>query len=387
MPDPYRVLFPIGVANAAAGTLLWTLSAAGLLPWPGPLHQQLMLEGFEHAFVMGFLLTAMPAFTGGERCRPIELLLAVASVALMDAGALAGQRLAAHAAYLMGLINVAVALARRVLHGRRKPPEEYLFLLPGFLFGITGAVLLMGMETGAWNEPQPRFAIRLLSLGMVLSLVLGIGSLLVPTFSGMPSPLEIPGLASAHERAPRRRLYVPLALLLIAAFALEALGQPWTGAALRAAVAGVMVLWVWKLWRVPTLPGVAARVLWSAGWLILAGLVLACLGPGFRLTGEHVVFIGGFGCITFGVATRVVASHGGHPLAIEGRLLGWPVAIGLVVALLARVAAEWDGAHTGWLLGASGAAWALIWIGWGIRAARPPVPKTAAFIQVSPPRS
>jgi uncharacterized protein involved in response to NO len=380
------VLFPIGAANAAAGALLWTLYAAHLLPWPGPLHQQLMLEGFEHAFVMGFLLTAMPAFTGGERCRPYELLLAIASVVLMDAAAFAGLPIAAHVAYLIGLVTVAQALARRVITGRRKPPEEYLFLLPGFLFGVLGAVLLIGMQAGAWNEPQPRFAIRLLSLGMVLSLVLGIGSLLVPTFSGMRSPLEIPGLATPHERAPRRRLYVPLALLLIAAFALEAIGHPSAGAALRAVVGAVMVLWVWKLWRVRTLSGVAPRVLWSSGWLILAGLVLAACGPAFRLAGEHVVFVGGFGCVTFGVATRVVASHGGHPLDVEGRLLGWPIALGLAVALLARIAAEWDASRASWLLGASGVAWALIWLGWGWRAMRLLAPRTAQLVQVSPPR-
>jgi hypothetical protein len=199
----------------------------------------------------------------------------------------------------------------------------------------------------------------------------------------MSSPLEIPGLAGAHERAPRRRLYAPLALLLIAAFALEAYGHPSAGAALRAAVAGVMVLWVWKLWRVRILSGVAARVLWSSGWLILAGLMLATFGPEFRLAGEHVVFIGGFGCVTFGVATRVVASHGGHPLAIEGRLLGWPVAIGLAAALLTRVAAGWSGAHAAWLLGASGAAWALIWTGWGLRAARLFAPRSREWIRIS----
>ena len=35
----------------------------------------------------------------------------------------------------------------------------------------------------------------MISLGMVLSLVLGLGGLLVPTFSGMAPPLVVPGRA------------------------------------------------------------------------------------------------------------------------------------------------------------------------------------------------
>jgi uncharacterized protein involved in response to NO len=368
IPDPYRVLFPIGAANAVAGSVLWTLSALGLLPWPGPLHRVLMIEGFEHAFVMGFLLTAMPAFIGGARCTRGELTRAVLSVLAVDLFAFAGLPAAAHLAFLFGLGTLAAALIPRVRHRRRKPPEEYLFLIPGFLCGAIGAVMLVGLDLGLWGEPQPHFAIRLLSLGMVLSLVLGIGSLLVPTFSGMASPLEIPGLAKAHERAPRRGLYIPLALSLIASFVLEAFDEVRAGAMLRAFVGAVIVLWVWKLWRTKILPGIPARLLWSSGWLLLAGLVIATFGPSWRLAGEHVVFVGGFGCVTFGVGTRVVSSHGRHPITSEGRVLdGW-VALGLAAALALRVAAEWGGAHMVWLLGASGAAWALAWLAWLARA-------------------
>src|SRR5262245_49576275 len=81
-PDPYRVLFPIGVAAALVGLLPWIALALRVQPWwpralappwPGPAHAALMVQGFELAFVCGFLLTAMPAFTHGPRCTPLEL--------------------------------------------------------------------------------------------------------------------------------------------------------------------------------------------------------------------------------------------------------------------------------------------------------------------------
>jgi uncharacterized protein involved in response to NO len=364
---PYEILFPIGIVNVLAGAALWIANAFGLIPWPGPLHRMLMIEGFECAFIMGFLLTAMPAFTRGARCHPLELMLALTSAVLVDVCALAGLTAWAHGACLLGLVTVAVAGLRRIIGGREKPAEEFLFAALGLALGIAALVMLIGSEAGWWSEPQPRFGARLMSLGFVLSIVLGVGSLLVPTFSGMPRPLEIPGLAEPHQRGPRRALYVPLAILLVVAFALEAAGHDRLGSDLRAGIGVMMGLLVWKLWRLPSRASMPAYVLWSSGWLIMAGLVIAALGPAFALAGEHVVYIGGFGCVTLGVATRVATSHGGHPLALEPRVLDWPVVLGVAAALALRLAAEGDPLRAVPLLGASAAAWVLGWLIWGAR--------------------
>jgi uncharacterized protein involved in response to NO len=367
-PEPYRVLFPIGAANAIAGALLWSAQSVGLIGWPSVLHRTLMIQGFEHAFVLGFLLTAMPAFTHGPRCHPLELILALASVALVDACAFAGLYAAAHTAYLFGLLVAATAVLRRVVKSGQRPPEEFIFAALGLAFGVVAAVMMIGVAAGGWPEPVPRFGVRLASLGLVLSLVLGLGSLLVPTFSGMRDPLAIPLIARPHQRAPRRALYLPLAAVLVAAFVAEALGRPALGATLRFAVATVMGLLVWKLWRLPGRRDVPALTLWASGWMLIAGLALAALRSDRPLAGEHVVFIGGFGLLTLGIGTRVIASHGGHPLALEPRILSLPVVLGALAALALRLLAEGFPARAPELLGASGALWALAWIWWGTRA-------------------
>ena len=90
MPDPYRVLFPIGIAAAFVALLPWVAQAlsgapwwpAALRPaWPGPAHAAIMMQGFELAFVCGFLLTAMPAFTHGARATRMELGVVTTGVA------------------------------------------------------------------------------------------------------------------------------------------------------------------------------------------------------------------------------------------------------------------------------------------------------------------
>jgi len=370
-PQPYRVLFPIGVANAVIAAAVWPLHAIGLGAWPGETHRLLMMLGFEQAFVSGFLLTAMPAFTGGAPCRRFELAIPVASLLAVSVSALAAAPAIAITAWLVGLVSVLVALVRRVVRAPARPPAEFLFAALGMVLGLTGGVLLLAEATGVWAAPQPRLGIRLVSLGLVLSLVLGLGALLVPTFSGMRDPLSIPGLAAPHARGARARVYLPLVLALAGAFALEAMGHVAIGAWLRAAAGGAMLLLAWKIWRLPGRHDTPALCLVGAGWCTLIGLVMCALWPHTALAGEHLVFVGGFGLLTLGIATRVLVSHGGHALALEARVLVGPIALAVLAAVALRVAAEWLPARAIALLGASGAAWALAWLAWGLRAIGP----------------
>src|SRR5262245_45030004 len=86
--EPYRVFFPVGVVAGLIGAGAWTAHALGWIGWPGPLHRGLMMPVFEMAFVLGFLLTSMPAFTHGPKCRPAELGWAVAALLVTFAATL-----------------------------------------------------------------------------------------------------------------------------------------------------------------------------------------------------------------------------------------------------------------------------------------------------------
>ena len=366
-PDPYRVLFPIGLTWALFGAGVWPLHALRLLPYPGVTHRLLMIEGFEQSFVLGFLLTALPGFTKGERCRPAELIAAALSALVFGAAVLAGQVAAAHAVFALSVALLIVAAGRRLRRPGVPPPLELVFVGFGLASGLAGAVIQCGFATGL-PLPWPRFGERLISLGMILSLVLGVGGLLVPTFTGMRDPLVIPGVARAHERRSRLVLYLSLVAVFALAFVAELAGSPRLGSLLRAAAASVLGIWVWKLWRLPGRRDVPAFALWGSGWLVMAGLWAAAAVPSFALGALHVVFIGGFALLTLGIGTRVVVAHGRHPIAEERVTLTPPVVAAMLVALLLRLAAEWLPARAALLLGASGGAWMLGWIVWAWRA-------------------
>jgi uncharacterized protein involved in response to NO len=196
---PYRVLFPLGAACGIAGALAWAAQALGWTPWPAMVHASLMVEGFELAFVTGFLLSMLPAFTHGAACRPWELAVTAGGATAFAVARLAGPEPVAHTLFAGTLAFVALALARRVRPGAAAPPEEFALVGAGLLLGIAGGVVQALAAAGELAEPSPRFGLRLVSRGMMLALVLGMGGLLVPAFALIREPLRIVGIAPASS--------------------------------------------------------------------------------------------------------------------------------------------------------------------------------------------
>jgi uncharacterized protein involved in response to NO len=369
-------MFPLGAAFAILGASVWVLRLWFGMPYPGPLHASLMIEGFELSFVSGFLLTVAPRMTRTDPVRG-EVPWVALGIILFGAAAWLGFAAAAHACALLTLTLVAVTTLRRFAQRANDPPEEAVFAAVGLALGLAGAAMQFAAAVGPWIEPAPRFGLRLMSLGMVLSPVLGFGALLVPVFLEIKDPLLIPKIARPHERPARRALYAALAILLALTFVADALGARAVGPFGRAGIATIMLVWVWKLWRLPGRRTVPAFVMWSAGWCIGLGLWAAALFPEHEIGALHVTLLGGYGALTMGIASRVVVTHGGHGPDAEGKVLTPMRAALLAVALLARLVAEVAGAAQPMWLAVSALAWIVAWGGW-LLAARSSLVRAAA---------
>jgi uncharacterized protein involved in response to NO len=375
--EPYRPLFTLGILEALAAALVWPLHAAGWIAYPAPFHWTLMVQGFLASFVLGFMLTAYPQFHHTRKTEPWETIVVVALLLAVAVSAAFGNAIVPQAGFLAALVFLIASVLRRLPERRGgAPPEEFVFVLAGFLFGIVGSAWALLVGLGLAPEPAPRAALRLLTHGMMLSIVLGMGGLLVPTFSAMRSPLEIPGIARPGERRPRRILYGALLALFLAAAVLEARGAVALAAWLRAIVGVPVLFLVWKIARPLERSDRVSSVLRAAGWCLATGLVLAAAAP-TSLAGDHVLFLGGFGLLIQGVATRVVVTHGPWPRADEPRVLRWDSPALIVAAIAVRLAAEIAPAKIP-LYGVAGLLWILAWILWGRRAllriARHPLP-------------
>ncbi len=347
MPDPYRVLFPIGIAAALAGLVPWLLYVLAFLPqwpdalrvgWPGPTHAALMVQGFELGFITGFLLTAMPAFTHGPRCTRTELIVITTGVSAFVVLRLFEWPGAA-LAYLFTLLALGVIVGRRVRPGAAAPPEEFLLVGTGLALGVAGAIVQALAEFGVMSSIAGRLGVRCVSLGLLLALVLGLGGLLVPTFAQMKDPLTITGIARAGNRPRRRAFVIAVAALLVIAVNLEFAGLTTLAGGLRAIAVLASTLLAWKLWKRPGSHDRLAWALWAAGVCLAVGFTAAALVPEHRVEAWHLAFIGGYALLTLAIGTRVVVSHGGHARSEERSLLSGVALGALALAALVRALA------------------------------------------------
>jgi uncharacterized protein involved in response to NO len=365
--DPYRPLFMIGVGYALAGTLLWLLAALHLMAYPGVLHRTLMIEGFEQSFIAGFLLTALGGLTHGGRSTTIEIVLATGAQVGIGVAAIMGSDAHAHGCFLVSMLVLFVAAATRSRRGQShgQPPRELIFIVTALLLGLAGAIVLLA---GARTNDGARLALgtRLLAQGEVLTLVVGVGSILVPTFLGHRTAGMVSQVARPGWRG-QLGFYAMIAAALAGSFALEVNGMPRIAGVLRAVAVSAVLLGVWRI-HLGRSSSRLAHTLRVAGLAIMVGLWIAVILPTRPLLGEHVVFIGGYGLLTMAIATRVIVSHGGWPQQDETRLLH-PICLSALAASLGfRVAGELVPARASEMWAVGGALWSLAWLSWAVGA-------------------
>jgi hypothetical protein len=194
----------------------------------------------------------------------------------------------------------------------------------------------------------------LIEQGVFLCLVVGIGGLVLPLMAGAPPP---PDLGSSPRERIKAIAYGVAGTMIVASLLLEQAGWAVLGPLVRAAVVAIGLGLGGGAWRPPDRPGLHRRLVWLAVWLTPLGLAASALWPDYRVPALHVLFIGGFSLLAFGVATHVALSH----LNLEREREGSPVAVkilgaGMILALLGRVAADWSATYFEHL-GAAAAAW------------------------------
>jgi uncharacterized protein involved in response to NO len=372
--DPYRIFFPLGVALGTAGVSIWLVYWLGLTSgYSGRAHAFIQIEGFLYSFIAGFLLTAIPRFTGTTPpSRTIQCALAGALLAASIAFA-ARAFVPGHVLFLGAHIGVIVLAFRRATRRRSSPPDSFALVGIGMLAGLGGALVDVAVAAGWLDAGWDLLGRRLLTEGMVLLLVLGVGGFLGPRllgFAPLPEPARVT-LAAAARRPPlfagrRAVLYGGAGLALALSVLVEYRFAVAAMAVARAALATTLILATLKPWQPPAVRSTLSWCVWSAHWLVIAGLWLAALAPAYRVDLLHVVFMGGFTLLILAVGMRVVLSHGGHALSAERR--SWPLRIGIATglfALAARIGAAFAPESFFACLGIAAAAWALGMLFWG----------------------
>lgn len=383
----FRPFFVFTAASAVLLLAVWLLVLQGALPWlaawqpPGGTvlwHGHEMIFGFGMAAVAGFLLTAVPEFTGSPMPRPRELVRLAAlwgAARLSYAGAqwLPGDS----GVILAGVCNLAFAgalLLRLAPPVWRDPQRSHT----GFAWALGGLAAMQAGYFAALERGGDPLAWLHAGVDLMMILIVLAGSRVSMSVvngymeAGKPGEPE-PGQAGYLARPPRRHLAI-FCIAVCGAAQWRLGGGEVTGwTALAASAAMLNLLNDWHLGR--ALFTRWALMLYASYWLIALGYAamgLAWLaGLGQVSAGRHLLMAGAMGLSIFIIMSLVGRIHAGRWLDRRPWL---PAAAGvLVLAALARAAAGVPalGAWASWLLLGSGLAWigvyaAYLWHAWPV---------------------
>jgi uncharacterized protein involved in response to NO len=269
-----------------------------------------MLFGFLSAVITGFLLTAIPNWTGRAPVRGVPLIL-------LWALWLAGRLVIAvpwPAPLVSAVVDGAFLVVVAGMVWRTMAVGGHWTLAPMGVMVSLYAVANILFHALAVGGAETDLAERM-ALAVVMMLLAFIGGRVAPNFTRSFVIQE----RMAERPAPFSRFdVVSLALVAVAAVAWIVEPQaPATGWALVAAGSANLVRLLrwrgWVTWREP----LVLILHLGYGWLVMALLVLggAVLELGFKTADAvHVLTTGAVGAMTLGVMTRASLGHTGRPL-------------------------------------------------------------------------
>lgn len=361
----FRPFFLFGAIYAGAMVPLWLAVFAGNLGVPTVLtprdwHVHEMLFGYVASVIAGFLLTAVPNWTGRLPIQgaPLGILFAAwfaGRLATTFSGFLGWQAaLAIDAAFLLLL---AAAAGREIVAGRKWNNLKVVGIVSVL------AMVNIGFHVEAHFDGVAEYSTRA-AIALVVTLVCVIGGRIVPSFTrnwlARREPGRLPVPFSRFDA-----IAMVAGVCAMAAWVVNPAGRLLAGALCAAGVLHLIRLARWAGYR--TLSDRLVFILHVAYAFVPAGFFLAALAavdliaPG---AGVHAWTGGAIGTMTIAVMTRASLGHTGQALSASAATQ--TVYAAIVVAALARVCAAVEPTHATPLLTVSGLAWAAAFLGFAV---------------------
>ena len=330
----------------------WVASRGSPFAW----HAHEMIFGFGIAAVAGFLLTAVPNWTGALPLsgRPLMLLFfawLAGRVAMNASGVLPGGLVAAIDLAFLPLLGVLAA--RQLLV--KPAPRNFIFLV--LLAALTACNAAYHLAASGITSSDEMAGVRFALMLLVLMITI-VGGRIVPAFTHNWLHLNAP-----PGRMPRRyALLDAVAIASVALFALlQVISAPVALAgslALAAAFANGARLVLWRgfaTWRAPIVWILHVAYAWLVVGLAMAG-VAAFSSNVPSSVAAHAFGTGAVGTMVMAVMTRASLGHTGRAL-VPAKPTVWAYWWITLAALLRTFGVLFAPAYYTEILVAAGSAW------------------------------
>jgi len=337
--DGFRIFFLAAGVFAILSMLVWELYlgvhfAGGMIfdlpfgPPPHLWHAHEMIFGYSSAALGGFLLTAVPNWTGAKAA-PQRFIAMAAGVWLAGRAVMWWSgTLPAGLVAVVDLAFLPIMIAKIVSQLIKRPKPQNMVLV-AFLAAIWGSNMIVHLEWMGLTEDTAAVGLRA-GLFALCAMIAVLGGRVTPAFTR--NAMKRAGLPESQWPTSPNRIERP-AILLMAALPIALLiGLPTWVLGAVAASAGILQclrvlfwrpLWTWN-----------QPILWSLhlGMLMLGvGLVLWGLSQvtqASEVAALHVLGIGCVGGMTLAVMSRAILGHSGRPLVAP---MAVAIAYGLIV--------------------------------------------------------
>jgi uncharacterized protein involved in response to NO len=338
----FRPLFLMAGIWAAFSMLLWIALLAGAINLPSAFdmfdwHVHELLFGYLPAVAAGFLLTAVPNWTGRLPVTGTPLLLLVlvwlaGRLAVFFSGLIGP--VAAAGIDLSFLAALGLLIGREIVAGSNWRNLKVL----GLIALLFCANALFHVEAAAGSARASGYGLRA-GVAAAILLIMVIGGRIIPSFTHNWLARRGPG------RLPASFNRLDMAMVLAAAASLAL----WIALPLRPETAVAMLLagllHLWRLWRWAGFRTAAEPLV----WILHVGY--ACVPLGFLLNGLAILWpdtlqpaaalhawtAGAVGLMTLAVMTRASLGHTGHALLSTPGISA--VYVCIIVSVAARIVA------------------------------------------------
>jgi uncharacterized protein involved in response to NO len=327
--NPYRWFFLLGIVFLLFGALVWIPLIWTSDFYPILIHRYAMLNGFTACFIAGFLMTAVPRFSGAPYARISDISLFTLVTLFGFVGSFWGnERLVSFFSAIQAM-SILAFLFSRISKRKQNPPYSFLFIFVGLIlwmvsalhFGLTGSETLKSLHYE----------------GAIAAIILGVGSRLIPGILGHSEIVQ--QQRSAYEKPVAIIKTVPLTFLLLIFGFIASYFMDDFSKILRAAIVGLVAVKYWKLYKKPKEQTALTWSIWCSSWLIVTGFSARAIMSEGDIHLTHVFFIGGIVLLSLMVATRVIQSHGPKDKKLENAgVIYWVLSL-TILAMLTRVSA------------------------------------------------